>query len=72
MSVVNKIALALVIVGALNWGLVGFFSFDAVAWIAGGAATLLARIIYILVALAGLWSITLLFTEEDHRIDSHA
>ena len=72
MSVVNKIALALVIVGALNWGLVGFFSFDAVAWIAGGAATLLARIIYILVALAGLWSITLLFTEEDRRIDSHA
>ena len=72
MSVVNKIALALVIVGALNWGSVGLFSFDAVAWIAGGSATLLARIIYILVALAGLWSITLLFTEEDHRIDSHA
>ena len=72
MSVVNKIALALVIVGALNWGLVGFFSFDAVAWIAGGAATLLARIIYILVALAGIWCISLLFTEEDRRIDSHA
>ena len=72
MSVVNKIALAIAIIGALNWGLVGLFSFDAVAWIAGGATTLLARIIYILVALAGLWSITLLFTEEDHRIDSHA
>ena len=73
MSVLNKIALALVIVGALNWGLVGIFSFDAVAWIAGGATTWLARLIYIAVALAGLWCITLLFREEEeYRIDSHA
>ena len=73
MSVVNKIALVVAIIGALNWGSVGLFSFDAVAWIAGGATTLLARIIYITVALAGLWCITLLFRdEEDYRIDSHA
>ena len=73
MSVVNKIALALVIVGALNWGLVGFFSFDAVAWIAGGQTAILARIIYIAFALAGLWCVTLLFRdEESYRIDSHA
>ncbi|MBP3592183.1 MAG: DUF378 domain-containing protein [Clostridia bacterium] len=73
MSVVNKIALVIAIIGTLNWGLVGLFSFDAVAWIAGGATTLLARIIYIIVALAGLWCITLLFRdEEDYRIDSHA
>ena len=72
-SVLNKIALALVIIGALNWGLVGIFSFDAVAWIAGGATTWLARLIYIVVALAGLWCVTLLFREEeDMRIDSHA
>ncbi len=73
MSVLNKIALAIAIVGTLNWGLVGLFSFDAVAWLAGGTTTLLARIIYITVALAGLWCITLLFRdEEDMRIDSHA
>ena len=74
MSVINKIALAIAIIGALNWGSVGLFTFDAVAWIAGGATTLLARIIYIVVALAGLWCITLLFRdeEEDYRIDSHA
>ena len=73
MSVVNKIALVIAIIGALNWGSVGLFSFDAVAWISGGATTLLARIIYIAVALAGLWCITLLFhDEEDYRIDSHA
>ncbi len=73
MSVINKIALVIAIIGALNWGLVGLFSFDAVAWIAGGSTALLARIIYIAVALAGLWCITLLFhSEEDYRIDSHA
>ena len=54
MKIVNKIALALIIVGALNWGLVGLFSFDLVAWLAGGPATLLARIIYVVVALAGI------------------
>ena len=49
------------------------FSFDDVAWIAGGATTWLARLIYIVVALAGLWCVTLLFREEeDMRIDSHA
>ena len=73
MSVLNKIALAIAIVGTLNWGLVGLFSFDAVAWIAGGATTWFARLIYIVVALAGLWCITLLFRDkEDLRIDSHA
>ena len=73
MSVLNKIALAIAIVGTLNWGLVGLFSFDAVAWIAGGATTWFARLVYIVVALAGLWCITLLFRdEEDMRIDSHA
>ena len=66
MSVVNKIALAVAIIGTLNWGLVGLFSFDAGAWIAGGATTLLARIIYIVVALAGLWCISLLFRKGQH------
>ena len=63
--IVNKIALILSIIGSLNWGLVGLFSFDLVAWICGGAATIGARIIYVLVALAGIWCISLLFREND-------
>lgn len=70
--IVDKIALILVIVGALNWGAVGLFSFDAVAWISGGATTLLARIIYIAVALAGIWCISLLFRENEEVARTHA
>ena len=69
MTIINKIALALVIIGALNWGLVGLFTFDAVAWLFGGAATVLARIVYTLVALAGVWCIALLF-KSWHRVES--
>lgn len=65
MVIVNKIALAIAIIGTINWGLVGLFSFDLVAWIAGGSTAILARIIYIVVALAGLWCISLLFKPED-------
>ncbi len=60
----DKIALALVIIGALNWGLIGIFSFDLVAWISGGSTAWLARIIYTLVGLAGLWCISLLFRRD--------
>lgn len=60
----NKIALAIAIIGTLNWGLVGLFQFDLVAWIFGGAGTLLARIVYTVVALAGIWCITLLFSRK--------
>ena len=45
----------------MNWGLVGIFRFDLVAWIFGGQAAVISRIIYTLVGLAGLWCITLLF-----------
>ncbi|MBR7112098.1 MAG: DUF378 domain-containing protein [Clostridia bacterium] len=65
MTVIDRIALILVVVGALNWGAIGLFSFDAVAWISGGAGTLLARIIYTVVALAGIWCISLIFRSED-------
>ncbi len=73
MMIINKIALALAIIGALNWGLVGLFSFDLVAWISGGPATILARIIYIIVAIAGIWCISLLFHEDEevHHRESH-
>ncbi len=70
--IVDKIALILVIVGALNWGAVGLFSFDAVAWISGGSTTLLARIIYIAVALAGIWCISLLFRDNEEVARTHA
>ena len=69
--IVDKIALILVIVGALNWGAVGLFTFDAVAWISGGATTLLARIIYIAVALAGIWCISLLFMNDEEEAHTH-
>ena len=62
----NKIALLITIIGALNWGSIGLFQFDLVAWICGGPATLLARIIYTAVGLAGIWCITLLFKPYAH------
>jgi hypothetical protein len=57
-------ALLLVIIGALNWGLVSLFQFDLVAWIGGGQSGLISRIIYGLVALAGIWCVTLLFRDR--------
>ncbi len=57
----DKTALVLVIIGAINWGLIGFFNFDLVASIFGGQAALISRIIYALVGIAGLYCITLLF-----------
>lgn len=63
MAVIDKIALALVIIGALNWGLIGVFSFDLVAWMFG-AMSVVTRVIYTLVALGGIWSISLLFRNE--------
>jgi uncharacterized membrane protein YuzA (DUF378 family) len=63
--IINKIALIISIIGSLNWGLVGLFSFDLVAWISGGPETLLARIIYVIVALAGIWCISLLFRDTE-------
>ena len=57
----DTLALILTIVGSLNWGLVGLFKFDLVAWIFGGQDAILSRIIYSVIALAGLWCVTLLF-----------
>lgn len=60
----DKIALALLIVGGLNWGLVGIFSFDLVAWLFGGTGAIISRIVYVLVALSAIWCITLLFRND--------
>lgn len=62
----DRIALILVIVGALNWLLVGLFSFDLVASIFGGQQSFLSRIVYSLVGLAGIYSISLLFRDRSH------
>ncbi len=72
MMIINKIALALAIIGALNWGLVGLFTFDLVAWICGGATTIVARIIYTLVAIAGIFCISMLFRRNDEITETHA
>jgi len=62
---IDTIALILTIIGAFNWGLIGLFQFDLVAWIFGGQTAFLSRIIYGLVGLAGLWCITLLFRKRN-------
>ncbi len=61
----DRIALILVIIGALNWGSIGIFNFDVVGWIFGGQTAVVSRIIFAVVALAGLWCISLLFRHGD-------
>ncbi len=67
MKIIDRIALILVIIGALNWGSVGLFGFDCVAFLFGGQMSALSRISYSLVGIAGLWFITLLFWDYDHH-----
>ena len=64
MMIIDKIALALLIVGGVNWGSVGLFDFDIVAWIFGSSTAIGARIIYVVIALCALWCIYLLFREN--------
>lgn len=54
----DRLALILLIIGGLNWGLVGIFGFDLVAWLFGGAGTVLSRTVYILVAISAVWCIS--------------
>lgn len=62
----DKVCLLLVIIGAINWALVGVFQFDLVAWIFGGQGAVVSRIIYTIIGAAGLWCISLLF--RDHAV----
>lgn len=64
---IDKIALILTIIGGLNWGLIGIFQFDLVAWIFGGQSGIISRIIYTLVALGAIWCISLLFGDMSCR-----
>ena len=61
----DRIALILVVIGAINWGAIGLFQFDIVAWIFGGQDAIISRIVYTLVALAGVWCISLLFRRNE-------
>lgn len=61
----DRICLILVIIGALNWGLLGLFEFDLVAWAFGGTTAIFSRILYTVIALAGIWCISLLFKERE-------
>lgn len=64
---IDKLALLLTIIGALNWGGIGLFGFDTVAFLFGGQLSLMSRIIYTLVGLAGLWCITMLFRTDEEQ-----
>jgi uncharacterized membrane protein YuzA (DUF378 family) len=62
---IDRLALLLVIIGALNWGCIGIFQFDLVAWAFGGQMAAVSRIVYTLVGIGGIWCISLLFRERE-------
>lgn len=66
----DRIALVLAIIGGINWGSIGLFGFDIVAWICGGQMALVSRIIYTVVGLAALWCISLLFRQREEYIET--
>ena len=62
---IDRICLILLIIGGHNWGGIGLFQFDLVAWLFGGSASLISRIVYTVVALSAVWCISLLFRERN-------
>ena len=68
--IIDKLALSLAIIGGLNWGLIGIFRFDLVAFLFGGQTSTVSRVIYTLVGLAAIWCISLLFRETERADDS--
>jgi len=69
----DTLALVILIIGALNWGVIGLFQFDIVASIFGGMSGIVSRIIYTIVGLAGIWGISLLFRRDgiEHSKEEH-
>ena len=61
----DRLALIIAITGGINWGLVGLFGFDLVAWLFGGQTAVLARVVYVVVALSALWCTSLLFRSRE-------
>ena len=68
----DRLSLLLVIIGAINWGLIGLFQFDLVAFLFGGQAALISRVLYTVIGAAGVWSISMLFTSRDAREENRA
>lgn len=64
MKIIDRIALALLIIGGLNWGGIGLFGLDVVAALFGGSASFMSRLVYILVCVSAIWCITMFFREE--------
>ena len=64
---IDRISLLLVIIGALNWGSVALFQLDLVAYLFGGSDAMISRVVYALVALGGIWCISLLFRGPSAR-----
>ncbi len=61
---IDKLALVLTIIGGINWGSIGIFKFDIVAWLFGGQTSTVSRIVYALVCISALWCISLLFRDR--------
>lgn len=70
--IIDKTALTLAIIGGLNWGSIGLFGFDLVAFLFGGQASVMSRIVYSLVGLAALWCISLLFRNRTEPTEHRA
>ena len=66
---IDVLALILSIIGCFNWGLIGIFQFDLVAWLFGGTDAILSRAVYIIVAISAIWCISLLFRRGRQQID---
>ncbi len=64
----DKIALTLLVIGGINWGSIGIFQFDIVAFICGGQTGIISRIIYVIVGLSAIWCISLLFRDSNDMI----
>ena len=63
--IMDRLALTIAVIGALNWGSIGLFQFDIVAWLFGGQDALISRIVYTVVSLAGIWCISLIFRARE-------
>ena len=63
----DRLSLLLIIIGAINWGLVGLFQFDLVAFLFGGQSALISRVLYTIIGAAGVWSISMLFSSREAR-----
>lgn len=70
MMTLDKVALSLLVIGGINWALVGLFQFDLVAFAFGGSGSLVSRLVYTVVGLSAVWCFSLLFRQEVHVYDS--